>query len=132
MRYFYFSCSELSCHCLIFIGDASFWYRDDIKLLDFKPLSFFEFCEEIQRLYNIDNPEITCTNGQTITITCPTVGASIYYKLNNANNYRNYSKYSYYAEEEFPDNCRGVSFVVNTPNADTEPPVIIFTVSPSW
>ena len=30
---------------------------DDVKNLDFKPLSFFEFSEEIQRLFNIDNAD---------------------------------------------------------------------------
>lgn len=45
----------------------------------------------IKKLHNIDNPEITCTDGQTIIITCATVGASIYYKLNNANTYIEYT-----------------------------------------
>ena len=30
---------------------------EDIKYLNFKPPSYFEFCEEIQKLYNIDNTD---------------------------------------------------------------------------
>ena len=30
---------------------------DDIKTLEFKPSSYLEFCEEIQRLFNIDNAD---------------------------------------------------------------------------
>ena len=41
----------------------------------------------IKKLHNIENPVITCTDGQTITITCETQGSSIYYKLNNSGNY---------------------------------------------
>ena len=37
----------------------------------------------IERLVNVEKPEISC-DGQDITITCPTVGASIYYKLNHS------------------------------------------------
>ena len=41
----------------------------------------------IKKLHNIDNPVITCADGQTITVTCATQGASIYYKLNNTGYY---------------------------------------------
>ena len=30
---------------------------EDNKTLEFKPPSFFEFCEEVQRLFNIDNTD---------------------------------------------------------------------------
>lgn len=45
----------------------------------------------IKKLHNIDNPVITCTDGQTITITCATEGSSIYYRLNNSGNYIEYT-----------------------------------------
>lgn len=48
-------------------------------------MDVFEFY--IKKLHNIDDPVITCTNGQTITVTCATQGASIYYKLNNTGDY---------------------------------------------
>ena len=41
----------------------------------------------IKKLHNIDDPVITCIDGQTITVTCATQGASIYYKLNNSTDY---------------------------------------------
>lgn len=45
------------------------------------------FLFNVKKLHNIDDPVITCTDGQTITVTCETQGASIYYKLNNTGNY---------------------------------------------
>lgn len=48
-------------------------------------MDVFEFY--IKKLHNIDDPVITCTDGQTITVTCETQGASIYYKLNNTGDY---------------------------------------------
>jgi len=51
-------------------------------------MDVFEFY--IKKLHNIDDPVITCTDGQTITITCATQGASIYYKLNDSNDYTLY------------------------------------------
>lgn len=48
-------------------------------------MDVFEFY--IKKLHNIENPEISFTNGNTITITCATQEASIYYKLNNSNDY---------------------------------------------
>ena len=44
----------------------------------------------IERLRNVEKPEISC-DGQDITITCPTVGASIYYKLNHSVAYSLYT-----------------------------------------
>ena len=41
----------------------------------------------IKKLHNIENPVITCIDGQTITVTCATQSASIYYKLNNTGDY---------------------------------------------
>lgn len=41
----------------------------------------------IKKLHNIENPVITFTDGQKITVTCETQGASIYYKLNNTGDY---------------------------------------------
>ena len=52
-------------------------------------MDVFEFY--IKKLHNIDDPVITCTDGQTITITCETEGASIYYKLNNSGDYTLYT-----------------------------------------
>ena len=48
-------------------------------------MDVFEFY--IKKLHNIDDPVITCTDGQTITVTCETQGASIYYRLNNTGDY---------------------------------------------
>ena len=48
-------------------------------------MDVFEFY--IKKLHNIENPVITCTDGQTITVTCATEGSSIYYKLNNTGDY---------------------------------------------
>ena len=48
-------------------------------------MNVFEFY--IKKLHNIDDPVITCTDGQTITITCETQGSSIYYRLNNTGEY---------------------------------------------
>ena len=52
-------------------------------------MDVFEFY--IKKLHNIDDPVITCTDGQTITITCATENASIFYKLNNEVNYTEYT-----------------------------------------
>ena len=41
----------------------------------------------IKKLHNIADPVITCTDGQTITVTCETQGSSIYYRLNNTGEY---------------------------------------------
>ena len=48
-------------------------------------MDVFEFY--IKKLHNIDDPVITCTDGQTITVTCATQGSSIYYRLNNTGEY---------------------------------------------
>ena len=48
-------------------------------------MDVFEFY--IKKLHNIEDPVITCTNGQTITVTCATQGSSIYYRLNNTGEY---------------------------------------------
>ena len=45
----------------------------------------------IKKLHNIDDPVITCTDGQTITVTCTTQDASIYYRLNNSTEYTLYT-----------------------------------------
>ena len=46
----------------------------------------------IKKLHNIDDPIISFSNGNTITITCATQGASIYYRLNNTGNYLEYTE----------------------------------------
>ena len=45
----------------------------------------------IKKLHNIDNPVITCTDGQTITITCATQDATIYYRLGTSGEYLTYT-----------------------------------------
>ena len=45
----------------------------------------------IRRLTNVSNPIIDC-DGQEVTITCETVGASVYYRLNQSNTYTLYTE----------------------------------------
>ena len=44
----------------------------------------------IKKLANVSAPTITC-DGQNVTITCDTVGATIYYRLNHSGNYVAYT-----------------------------------------
>ena len=45
----------------------------------------------ITRLSNVASPSITC-DGRQVTITCDTVGATIYYRLNNTGNFAAYTE----------------------------------------
>lgn len=52
-------------------------------------INIFNF--SIKKLRNIENPVITCNDGQTITITCATEGSTIYYKLKDIASYSEYT-----------------------------------------
>ena len=45
----------------------------------------------IKKLHNIADPVITCTDGQTVTMSCETQGATIYYRLGTAGTYTEYT-----------------------------------------
>lgn len=64
------------------VGCALDGNGDPYRFCNMDVLEFY-----IKKLHNIDDPVITCTDGQTITVTCATQGASIYYKLNNTGDY---------------------------------------------
>ena len=55
----------------------------------FSNINVFNF--SIEKLKNVATPEISC-DGQEVTITCGTVGATIYYKLNNTGSYVVYTE----------------------------------------
>ena len=55
----------------------------------FSNINIFNF--SIKKLRNIENPVITCEDGQTITITCETAGSTIYYKLKDIGSYSEYT-----------------------------------------
>lgn len=54
----------------------------------FSNINVFSF--SIEKLKKVATPEISC-DGQEVTITCETVGATIYYRLNNTGSYRAYT-----------------------------------------
>lgn len=98
-----FTCDELIGNSFHYTANNTFPDIEDLKYIKttvgcaldengdpfrFSNINVFAF--SIEKLKKVKTPEISC-DGREVTITCETVGATIYYRLNNTGSYRAYT-----------------------------------------